>query len=211
MNNNNYTHKDLCDIAVKWLKRPSSQKGHGCAVAVSEVKADFTGEIPDAIVFRTAYDPSSVVVEVKVGRGDFLQDHKKPHRHDGGMGNFRYFMCPTGLIKEDELPDKWGLLYVNNRGHIKVIKGPVKNTQHYFKFNEEKEKFRFDSNTTNEMMLLVKLFNRIGDEEKLSNMLKEHTNRASKFEKEMNKYKEDYEKEVKLRRKLECKLEGLNK
>jgi len=49
---------------------------------------------------------------VKVGRSDFLADAKKPFRQISkeGIGEFRYYCCPTGPIRETELPDKWGLL-----------------------------------------------------------------------------------------------------
>ena len=37
------------------------------------------------------------------------------------MGNCRFYLCPEGLIKEEELPDKWGLLYEKN-GKIRTIR-----------------------------------------------------------------------------------------
>lgn len=40
-------HRNLCDIAVKWLKRPNSSAGHACHVAVSEVASydEATGHV----------------------------------------------------------------------------------------------------------------------------------------------------------------------
>lgn len=66
---------------------------------------------------------SSVLVEVKVSRADFLKDLRKPFRvkPEDGAGEFRYFCCPTGLIKEEELPAKWGLLY-EFEGVVRLIK-----------------------------------------------------------------------------------------
>ena len=114
------THKNICNIAVKWLKRPNSNGGHGCHVAVSEVASGWSGEIPDSIGFRATGDHTdgSIVVEVKVSRSDFLADKKKPHRNGEtiGLGNWRYYMCPVDLIKADELPENFGLLYVNTKG-----------------------------------------------------------------------------------------------
>ncbi len=26
------------------------------------------------------------------------------------LGNYRYYLCPEGVIDESEIPDKWGLL-----------------------------------------------------------------------------------------------------
>lgn len=38
------------------------------------------------------------------------------------MGNYRYYLCPENVIKESELPDGWGLTYVNEKGKTKEIK-----------------------------------------------------------------------------------------
>lgn len=37
-------HKFLTALAVKWLKRPNSQGGHGCIVAASELLPDEMAE-----------------------------------------------------------------------------------------------------------------------------------------------------------------------
>lgn len=44
---NAFTHRELCDIAVKWLQRPNSAGGPGCHIAVSECRTGWTGEIPE--------------------------------------------------------------------------------------------------------------------------------------------------------------------
>lgn len=120
------THADLCALAVKWLKRQNSAGGPGCHVAISECRSGWTGEIPDAIGFRAAghkQTDGSIVVECKTSRSDFLADRKKAHRLEGGLGNWRYFMAPAGLIRADEVPLGWGLLEVNSRLHIKAVAG----------------------------------------------------------------------------------------
>ena len=38
-----------------------------------------------------------------------------------GMGQFRYYMVPAGLIAKDEVPAGWGLLWVRCE-HVQVIK-----------------------------------------------------------------------------------------
>lgn len=188
-----WTHRELCDIAVKWLKRPHSQKGHGCNVAVSEVASGWNGEIPDAIGFRCCgYRDGSVVVEVKVSRADFLSDKKKPHRKEPekGMGDWRYFLCPEGVIQADELPEKWGLLYVTKRGGIKPIVGPVREPAQQ-KFGDLLEEFRNVKSVTREQWVLVKLFSRIGDEEKLQNELKAARAEVSRLMKKVNTLQND--------------------
>ncbi len=52
----------------------------------------------------------TVLVECKVSRADFLADMAKPHRYSGGVGNWRYYVAPEGVISPDELLAKWGLV-----------------------------------------------------------------------------------------------------
>jgi hypothetical protein len=58
--------------------------------------------------------------EIKVSRADFMQDEKWPgyleycHRF--------YFACPSGLIKPEELDDRVGLVWINEKGGARVRK-----------------------------------------------------------------------------------------
>ena len=122
-----FTHNELCKIAVKWCQRTTANGGHGCKIAVSEIGYS---EIADAIGFLSYTSPrypnvESVLIEAKTSRSDFLRDASKPHRQIGAkaLGDVRYYICPEGLIKPEELPEKWGLIYVNSRGHVKVVAG----------------------------------------------------------------------------------------
>lgn len=186
------SHADLCAIAVRWLKRPNSQNGHGCCIAMSEVKSGWTGEIPDAIGFRQKgydYGDGSVVVEVKVTRSDFLADRKKPHRIEGGLGNWRYFMCPEGLIRPEELPEGWGLLWVNKRGHVKPLAGPahvMASTRHYMERRQALIDHRQASEASGEQFLLVKLLARVGDPEELNQKLREAWREQARLSKRCN-------------------------
>jgi hypothetical protein len=122
------THQELCSLAVNWLQRAPGRSGPACQVAFSEAKGGWNGEIPDAIGFRTAAgDEGSVVVEVKVSRSDYLADRLKAHRQDGsmGMGLYRYFMAPEGIIDVQELPQRWGLVEVSPKGVLRVRSGHV--------------------------------------------------------------------------------------
>lgn len=112
-NEDKHTHKSLCCLGARWLMR-----NHKCRSVLVE-RGSFCAEMPDVIGF---YADRSYVIEAKTSRSDFLADAKKPHRIDGGMGQFRYFICPKGLISPDEVPDGWGLLYVSEKGMIKLIK-----------------------------------------------------------------------------------------
>lgn len=165
------SHADLCAIAVKWLKRANSAGGPGCHVAVSECRSGWTGEVPDAIGFRAAggEDDGSIVVECKTSRADFLADRKKAHRADGGLGNWRYFMAPEGLITHDELPARWGLLTVNSRGHVKAVAGLAAiYREGWGAIRKSQNDWRHEANREREQFLLVKLLHRVGDVEELN-------------------------------------------
>ncbi|MCR8998563.1 adenylosuccinate synthase [Rahnella perminowiae] len=121
------THDELNVIAAKWCKRPASGNGPGCQVALTEVGGLYGGERADVFAYRWGFDGGSVVVESKVSRSDFLADRAKPHRSGTtpSMGTYRYYICPEGLIGLDDLPDRWGLLWVNARGHVRVKAGHI--------------------------------------------------------------------------------------
>ncbi len=174
------THSEMCKLAVMWLKRPYSRGGHGCKVAIDECQTGWSGEIPDAIGYCSTGQPlrdGTVLVECKVSRADFLSDRAKPHRQAGGVGNWRYFMAPEGLIKLDELPQKWGLVEVNARGHLKVRRG-VYIDSNYVLQGERLVSMRHESDMLREQFLIVRMFDRIADPEKMIDMDKER-NRLS--------------------------------
>lgn len=111
------THSELVIRAEKWLK------SQGCGVVFRD---DFravthSGEQPDGIGWR---DGLSILIECKASRSDFLSDKKKRFRADPtlGMGDWRFFMCPPDVIKPEDLPDGWGLLYATHK-QIKKIHG----------------------------------------------------------------------------------------
>jgi len=115
------THDELSGIVAKWLVRHSQNiLIPNCATIAVDMKT-LEQEKPDVIGWNGC---SSTMIEVKVGRGDFLQDFKKPFRQicEKGVGQFRYYCCPSGLIQENEIPNKWGLLYLNDKNKIEIIK-----------------------------------------------------------------------------------------
>lgn len=99
------THAELVSLAEKWLWR------QGCGVVFAELSTLATPETPDAIGFRTT---TSILVECKATRADFLADKNKPFRRDPsrGMGDWRFYLTPKGLVTKDELPEGWGLIEV---------------------------------------------------------------------------------------------------
>jgi len=81
-------HKQLTLQATKWLRKHVRNISiPNCPFIASEwLTYTLTGEMPDVIGWCNW---TSVLIEVKVGRGDFLADAKKPFRKIAkeGMGN----------------------------------------------------------------------------------------------------------------------------
>jgi hypothetical protein len=114
------THKELVQSAYRWVLNNAK-----CGMAFRElVTSACNGECPDVIGF--AGWGHSVLIECKASRSDFFADKKKSFRMypDLGMGRYRFYCCPTGLLKTTDLPEKWGLLYVNEKGQARTIYNP---------------------------------------------------------------------------------------
>lgn len=142
------THNDLVKIAEKWLI--GSRK---CGAVLTEL-VTLGMETPDAIGFR---DGTSTLVECKTSRSDFLADAKKLFRRNPwmGMGTFRFYLCPAGIITAQDLPEKWGLIWVDEKGRARLQIGPKGNiwsTQEAFRFDEK--------NTQAEQAILVSALRR---------------------------------------------------
>lgn len=117
----NLTHRELCKLAAKYLRNKGIQPYHRCTYSVCELERQ--GECPDAYGWSMS---TTQLIEVKTSRADFLSDKKKYWRKhpDFGLGRFRSYLCPKDLIKPDELPEYWGLLYADEAGRISVIVEP---------------------------------------------------------------------------------------
>ena len=107
-----HTHEQLVGIASKWLQRRHS-------VVITELATN--GEAPDALGWRGWH---STLVECKVSAADFRADARKYFRAvaEKGIGQRRWYMAPTGIIKVRDLPHGWGLLEVSPGGRIKVVR-----------------------------------------------------------------------------------------
>lgn len=114
-----YTHKQLVEAAYRWVLKNGS-----CGIAFKELVTT-SSEIPDVIGFGGW--GHSVLIECKVSRADFFKDRQKPFRITGhGMGKYRLFCVPAGLIKTTELPEKWGLLEVRDDGKAVAVLNPTR-------------------------------------------------------------------------------------
>ena len=84
-------------------------------------------EIPDvfAISDGKGLDELSVLVECKTSYADFRKDEKKPFRvyPDKGVGKYRAYVAPFGVIDPALIPEKWLLFEVFDDGAIFCVKG----------------------------------------------------------------------------------------
>lgn len=117
-------HYNLCQKGAKWLrsrKHVEMCEGQWKYVAVEVCVCGC--ENPDIWAFNGW---STLVVEVKTSRSDFLNDKKKPW-HQAGMeytlaGNYRYYLTPKGLLKEEDLPQGVGLLEFDGKNIVRKVR-----------------------------------------------------------------------------------------
>lgn len=178
------THKFLQEIAVSWLKRQQSARGPGCQIALQEVGGLYGGERADAWGYRWGWGGGSIVVEVKVSRSDFLADAKKPHRSGEvlGMGTWRYYMCPEGIITLNDLPHGWGLLWVNARGHVKLMAGHVCCLVKHYWDHPLIWCWSHEVNEQLERDMMAHLLSRVGDPEEMNQRIRSANNQANRLQ-----------------------------
>ena len=105
-----FTHKELVEKAYRWAKNRHR-------IVIQEKGSVY--ENPDIIAFSWSF---STLIEVKANRADFLRDKGKISRRNSDycMGTYRLYCVPKGLVKEDEIPETWGLLEVYPSGYVKL-------------------------------------------------------------------------------------------
>ncbi|WP_017461357.1 hypothetical protein [Dyella ginsengisoli] len=112
------THGQLCQIGARWLR------GRGrCPIVLTEFACQLT-EQPDVLGLRNA-GQDSLLIEAKASRSDFLADKRKPHRSDRAieaLGSYRWYLCEPDVIRVQDLPERWGLLYAS-RNRVQLIAG----------------------------------------------------------------------------------------
>ena len=145
MSATNSLHYELCVEGAKWLHRRKydwqkcqkkdcyrSEFCEHCRQIYDYVAVElcvYGAENTDVWGYSCG-DSSSAVIEVKTSHSDFLADKKKWWRskeaEDRGFqaGTRRWFLCPEGVIKPDELPEGWGLLYWDGK-KIRHIVAPT--------------------------------------------------------------------------------------
>lgn len=137
------THREGCEIAANYLRSRMN-----CGAVFVEPNSFDNRESPDAIGFRSG--GCTILMEVKVSRSDFLSDKKKPHRMDPtiGMGAYRFYVCPVDVIRVEDLPPKWGLMYFTPRKSLSPVHVPniqhssLSSPEHYQQYVDKQTKRR---------------------------------------------------------------------
>lgn len=135
-------HYDLCLVGAAWLRRQKYNydrcrkrpcyRTEACGACkrykwVAVELCTWRSEKTD--VWGLGNFNESAVIEVKTSRADFLADRKKWCRGEealtGGYaaGRLRWYLCPEGIIRKDEVPEKWGLLYWDGK-KVYPVKAP---------------------------------------------------------------------------------------
>jgi len=140
MSATNSLHYELCLEGAKWLHKQKwnyekcqKKSCYRTAACGKCHKYDYvTVEIctwrnENTDVWGLGTFNESAVIEVKTSHSDFLADQKKWCRSKDAeitgnqAGMYRWYLCPEGIIKPEELPDKWGLLYWDGKKVYPVI------------------------------------------------------------------------------------------
>lgn len=129
MSATNSLHYELCKLGGKFLKsRNNAEPWHIPYKYVAVELVTLAAELPDVWATNGS---ETAIIEVKTSHSDFLADQKKWIRQEGyaqdrnKIGNYRYYLCPKGVIKEEELPENWGLLVWDEK-KIHKVKRAVK-------------------------------------------------------------------------------------
>lgn len=64
--------------------------------------------------------------EIKISRSDFLIDAKKPKHSCITGANYFYYVCPENLFTPKEVDKRYGLIYLLDRGGIRIVKRPIR-------------------------------------------------------------------------------------
>ncbi|MBC3539785.1 hypothetical protein ACFSC6_21140 [Rufibacter sediminis] len=114
------THKDLVEIAYKWVLKEA-----GCAIAFRDFVSVEQSELyPDVIGVGSF--AKSVSVKVDVSKPYYLKSINKEIwlNPEKGMGRFRFLCVPKDLVQPADLPANWGLIYVNDKGQATCVHNP---------------------------------------------------------------------------------------
>lgn len=138
-----FSHREVCERTAKWIKNNMNM-----GLVFVEHKTMRSREIPDVLGLRSGDRIVSFMFEVKVDRSDFTQDKNKPHRNGTvpGIGDYRFYVAPHGMIQVHEIPKGWGLIEYTKGGrflktHVPHNVGCLYSPQSYREHLKEEMKY----------------------------------------------------------------------
>jgi len=126
-----YTHPELIDDLLKHLSLIN-----WCSfreIPMGSKWGDPHAPIADIYAFKKSYTrPFFSIYDIKVSRGDFLQDIKssKYMKYMEFCDRF-YFATPSGLVKVEEIPAEAGWYVRGDKGWRTIKPAPLRKTQPY--------------------------------------------------------------------------------
>jgi hypothetical protein len=134
MSKSDSLHYQLCVEGAKWLHRRHKTACSQCPAFRHDYCGVCKQHLYVAVELNTVaaentdvwgYDGyATTVIEVKTSHADFLADRKKYWRSvppEYQAGNRRWYLCPEGIIKPEELPEGWGLLYWDGKAIHPIV------------------------------------------------------------------------------------------
>jgi len=114
-------HSELIVASATWAEKRRYR------VVLRDVQCIIVSEQPDVIGWKS--HGSSLLIECKASRSDFLRDKKKSWRRhaEEGMGYERYYAVPTGVgvIDLEDLSAEvggWGVITIDPKHRVTVLK-----------------------------------------------------------------------------------------
>lgn len=146
-------HEFQSQLAARWAKK------QGFPIVATNLGAVGSREIVDLIAFRST---CSLMIESKISRSDFKADSKKPERTFGGVGTYRFYITPVDMVSAEEIPEGWGLLYVDGKKIIEVVK-PLGNLWPNYNYEDARgwAKFKHEVDHDAERAMLFSIARRL--------------------------------------------------
>lgn len=91
-----------------------------------EIKTHFGISRPDLYVMKNKENISEIIpvcYEIKHSHSDFMSDVKQPNKRSSYLeiSPQLYYVCPTGVIRPEEVPNEAGLIYMDYNGNFDII------------------------------------------------------------------------------------------
>lgn len=120
---NNLRHEELLKTAAKFIKNKALTHFGKSTYVVCNYNDGM--EPIDVFGFGGG---CTQIIKVITTRMELNLDLERAYRKcpKYGVGEFRSYLCPNGLLNKEDIPKNWGLLWCDNKGKIIEILNPQK-------------------------------------------------------------------------------------